>query len=108
MIKVFLAWLDLVGVRPEQRRFYVHIHETADVSAAEQFWADFVDTDFADFGKTTLKKHNPKTNRKNINQSYRGCLVIQVRQSAELYRRVEGWWYGIVEAAPQPDRGNRT
>ncbi|MFJ2742653.1 hypothetical protein ACIO3O_23640 [Streptomyces sp. NPDC087440] len=108
MIKVFLAWLKLVDVRPEQIRFYVHIHETADVAAAEQFWADFVGEDFANFGKTSLKKHNPKTNRKNTGDAYHGCLVIQVRQSADLYRRIEGWWYGIVGAAPQPDQQNRT
>lgn len=29
----------------------------------------------------------------------RECLVIYVRQSADLYRRMEGAWYGIVGAA---------
>ncbi|MFJ6692279.1 hypothetical protein [Streptomyces sp. NPDC091294] len=31
--------------------------------------------------------------------NYRGCLVLTVRQSAEFYRRVEGWWTGIVADA---------
>ncbi|MFF7339567.1 hypothetical protein ACFZAT_19755 [Streptomyces sp. NPDC008163] len=95
MIQIFLAWLALVGVSPDNLRFHLMIHESADV-AAENYWADLTCTDVSKFGKTTLKKHNPKTNRKNVGENYRGCLVIQVRQSAELYRRIEGWWCGIV------------
>ncbi|MBT2441931.1 hypothetical protein J7E93_17815 [Streptomyces sp. ISL-36] len=108
MIKLFLDWLRLLGVEDERLRFYVHIHETADVGAAERFWAEIVGRDTASFNKTSLKKHNPKTNRQNTKEEYRGCLVIQVRQSAELYRRVEGWWCGIVGAARSADRKNRT
>ncbi|MEU6288906.1 hypothetical protein [Streptomyces sp. NPDC046988] len=96
VIKVFMAWLDLLNVERERLRFRVMIHETADVTAAEQYWASLVGTDTARFGKTTLKKHNPKTVRKNVGDQYRGCLVISVVQSADLYRRIEGWWNGIV------------
>ncbi|QPP08459.1 hypothetical protein G4Z16_20965 [Streptomyces bathyalis] len=99
MIQVFLAWLTLLGVEPERRRFRVMIHDSADVAGAERFWADLVGGDVADFGKTTLKRHNPKTVRKNVGADYRGCLVVRVRQGADLYRRVEGWWYGIVGAS---------
>lgn len=98
MIQVFLAWLTLLGVGPERRSFRVLIHESADVASAERYWAELVGCDVADFGKTTLKKHNPKTVRKNVGAGYRGCLVVRVRQGADLYRRVEGSWYGIVEA----------
>ncbi|MFI7289643.1 hypothetical protein ACIBRY_23790 [Streptomyces anulatus] len=96
MIKVFLAWLTLLGVDRDRLRFHVMIHESADVPSALDYWADLAETDVASFGKTTIKKHNPKTNRKNVGMDYRGCLVIQVRQSADLYRRIEGWWCGIV------------
>ncbi|MER6150583.1 hypothetical protein ABT134_21795 [Streptomyces hirsutus] len=96
MIKVFLAWLDLLQVERERLRFRLMIHESADVAAAEQHWATLVGTSSARFGKTTLKKHNPKTVRKNVGEHYRGCLVISVLQSADLYRRIEGWWNGIV------------
>ncbi|MFD7320798.1 hypothetical protein ACFV9D_06855 [Streptomyces sp. NPDC059875] len=108
MIKLFLDWLRLLGVEDERLRFYVHIHETADVATAERFWAELVGMGPASFNKTSLKKHSPKTNRKNTDAEYRGCLVIQVHQSAELYRRVEGWWCGIVGAAPASLPGNRT
>lgn len=108
MIAVFLAWLRLLGVGPDRLRFHVHIHESADVHEAERFWAELVGSDVAAFGKTTLKRHNPKTNRKNVGTDYRGCLTVRVLQSAELYRRVEGWWCGIVGAALTSDQSNRT
>jgi transposase len=99
MISVFLAWLDLLQVERERLRFRVMIHESADVPAAERYWADHVGADGGSFNKTTLKKHNPKTVRKNVGDTYRGCLVIYVLQSADLYRRIEGAWYGIVLGA---------
>ncbi|MFF6880148.1 hypothetical protein ACFY9S_33280 [Streptomyces sp. NPDC012474] len=108
MIRVFLAWLDLLGVERTRIAYHVLIHESADVEAAERYWAEIAQTDRASFGKTTLKRHNPKTVRKNTGDDYRGCLVLTVRQSAELYRRIEGWWYGIVGAATAPDLRNRT
>jgi transcriptional regulator with XRE-family HTH domain len=103
MIKVFLAWLDLLGVARERLRYIVMIHENADVPAAEQYWANLVGVDRPAFNKTTLKKHNPKTVRKNTGDSYRGCLVIKVLKGAELYRRIEGSWCGIVDAATSTD-----
>ncbi|MEU3523858.1 hypothetical protein AB0E62_08340 [Streptomyces sp. NPDC038707] len=99
MIKVYLAWLDLLQVERERLRFNVMIHENADVEGAERYWADLIGADISAFNKTTLKKHNPKTVRKNTGDAYRGCLVIKVLKGAELYRRIEGWWCGIVGAA---------
>ncbi|MGC9539132.1 hypothetical protein [Streptomyces sp. UG1] len=108
MISVFLAWLRLLEVGRDRLRCRVMIHESADVEAAEQYWADFVGIDRSALGKTTLKKHNPTTVRKNTGASYRGCLCIKVRQGADLYRRIEGAWYGIVGAVRPGDLSNRT
>ncbi|MFF7730687.1 hypothetical protein [Streptomyces sp. NPDC008001] len=99
MIQVYLAWLALLGVEPGRIQYRVMIHENADIGQAEQFWADLAGIDVAGLKKTTLKKHNPKTVRKNAGEGYRGCLVVDVRGSADLYRRIEGWWYGIVVGA---------
>jgi transcriptional regulator with XRE-family HTH domain len=99
MIEVYLAWLDLLGVAPKRLQFRVMIHETADYVAAERYWADLVKVDVATFQRVTLKKHNPKTVRKNTGENYRGCLVIRVRDAADLYCRIEGWWGGIVSDA---------
>ncbi|MFD7291153.1 hypothetical protein [Streptomyces sp. NPDC059863] len=103
MIQVYLAWLDLLGVERDRVRYRVMIHESADAEAAERYWADQVHADVSTFQKATLKKHNPKTVRKNVGETYRGCLVVRVTQGAELYRRIEGWWYGIVGAATRTD-----
>ncbi|QDQ12000.1 hypothetical protein [Streptomyces spectabilis] len=99
VIKVYLAWLDLLGVSTDRLRLRVLIHETADVDEAHRYWAALVRVDVAVFGKPTLKRHNPKTVRKNTNDDYHGCLVISVSQSARLYLRVEGWWAGIAAHA---------
>ncbi|MET9516732.1 hypothetical protein [Streptomyces sp. NPDC002994] len=108
VITLYLRWLDVLGVPRERLRFYVSIHESADVPAAEQFWADLVGVAPSAFNKTSLKRHNPKTVRKNTGEAYRGCLVVYVRQSADLYRRMEGAWYGIVGASLTSDPRNRT
>lgn len=108
MIEVFLAWLRLLGVTGERLRFHVHVHETADIAAAEQYWIALTGADPAAFGKTSLKRHSPKTNRKNIGDDYRGCLSVRVLKGADLYRRVEGSWCGIVGAAKRADQSNRT
>lgn len=108
MIRLFLAWLDLLGVELEHRRFSVNIHESADVPRAEAYWADQVGIKVDDLLKTTLKRHNPKTNRTNVGEGYYGCLRVAVLQSADLHRRIEGWWYGIVGAVRPDDLSNRT
>ncbi|GAP46714.1 hypothetical protein [Streptomyces azureus] len=107
MISVFLAWLNLLGVEPCTLRFAVQIHETANVAAAEAFWAAHVGVAPTDLLKTTLKRHNPNTNRKNTTETYNGCLRVDVRDGADLYRRIEGWWCGIVGAATASDLQNR-
>ncbi|WFB07710.1 hypothetical protein LRS74_12085 [Streptomyces sp. LX-29] len=99
MIQVYLAWLALLDVGCERLRFRVMIHESADVAAAERYWADLVGIKVSALDKTTLKRHNPKTVRKNVGEGYHGCLVVRVLGSADLYRRIEGWWYGIVVGA---------
>ncbi|MFC5906154.1 hypothetical protein [Streptacidiphilus monticola] len=99
VIRVYLAWLDLIGVARSELTFRVHIHETADAESAQRFWAQVVDAGAEQFARPTLKRHNPRTVRKNTGEGYHGCLVIDVRRSADLYRRIEGWWYGIVGAA---------
>jgi len=103
MIRLFLRWLDLLGVDPQRLRFTVQIHESADVEEAKRFWADVVGGSSEAFRKTVLKRHTPRTNRKNTGQHYHGCLRVYVRQSAELYRRMEGTWRGLVEGS-RPER----
>ncbi|MFI9121622.1 helix-turn-helix domain-containing protein [Streptomyces bikiniensis] len=103
VITLYLRWLGLLGVTPDRLRFRVSIHESADVAEAERFWAELAGVDASTFQRATLKRHNPKTVRKNTAEAYRGCLVVYVMGGSELYRRMEGAWYGIVEAARARD-----
>ena len=96
MIKLFLAWLDRIGVERTQVHFRVAIHESADVAAAESFWADVVECSASSFRRATIKRHTPKTVRHNTGESYRGCLVVRVLGCASLYRRMEGIWWAVA------------
>ncbi|MFD5159985.1 hypothetical protein ACFWMJ_18225 [Streptomyces hawaiiensis] len=99
VISFFLHWLDVLGVERERLRFRVSIHESANAARAEEFWAALVGVEPSTFQSATLKKHNPKTSRKNTSEAYHGCLIVYVLKSADLYRRMEGAWYGIVGGA---------
>lgn len=91
MSDFLLRFLGEAGIKPEQLRFRVHIHETADVATAEHFWRQVTGAEPAQSQRVTLKTHNPRTVRKNAGANYQGCLIIAVRQSADPHRRIEGW-----------------
>ncbi len=69
----------------------VYIHENADPEAAQRFWLAVTGTKPEQFRSPVLKRHNQKTIRTNVGEDYHGCLNVDVRRSAALYRRVEGW-----------------
>jgi hypothetical protein len=104
LIRFFLRFLAAAGIQQAQLRFRVYIHETANVGAAEQFWAGVTDSDPEGFYKAVLKRHNPRTIRKNVGADYHGCLRIDVLDSAGLYRRIEGWARAALDA--RDDRGS--
>jgi hypothetical protein len=87
----FLRFLMVAGVAPEDLIFRVYIHESADIEAAQRYWLALTSADPAQFRSPVLKRHNPKTVRKNIGDNYHGCLRIDVRRGSELYRKIEGW-----------------
>jgi hypothetical protein len=76
--------------------FRVYVHEDADVEAAQRFWLDVTGAQPDQFRKPVLKRHNPKTVRKNTGNDYHGCLRINVRRSALLYRTIEGWAAAVM------------
>jgi hypothetical protein len=108
VIVVFVRWLALIGIGLDRCRFRVAIHESADVPGAERYWADLVGFDVATIYRSTIKRHQPKTVRYNTGESYRGCLVVDVAMSAELYRHVEGWWRGVASGAERVQNPTET
>ncbi|MFE4603929.1 hypothetical protein ACFRKE_24095 [Kitasatospora indigofera] len=105
MIRFFEAWLDLVGVSKDRRRYSVQIHETADILGAERFWAEVVGAGPMSFNSPSVKRHNPRTNRKAVGETHRGCLRITVLGSADLYWKIDGWWSGIADTQCAADSG---
>jgi transposase len=101
VIRTFLAWLKLVGVTDAELSLRVVIHESADIAAATAYWADVAGVEVDRFEKPTLKRHNPRTVRKNTAEAYVGCLVVGVRRSTDLNRRIAGWWLGIAASVGQ-------
>jgi transposase len=103
LVRLFLAWLQLLGIGPERWAFRVSIHESADVEAAVTYWAGVVGVPASQFLSPSLKRHNPKTVRKNVGTGYHGCLVVTVRKSTELGRQIAGWFNGVVQQLPAAD-----
>jgi hypothetical protein len=90
LILLFLSFLRAMGVADGQLRFRVAIHETADAADAVRWWAKLVGVAPESFQRTTIKRHSPKTVRHNTGSDYRGCLIITVLKSREVYWAVEG------------------
>src|SRR5207253_5845058 len=61
VIRLFIAWLALLGIGVDRLTFHLSIHESADVAAAEKSWASVVGVPESAFRKAVLKRHNPKT-----------------------------------------------
>lgn len=97
MIRLFLAWLELLGIGRDRLVCNLSIHKSGDVAGATEFWSDLVGIPASQFRKPSLKRHNPRTVRHNTGETYRGCLVIYVRRSTEFYRQVAGWWAGLID-----------
>jgi hypothetical protein len=98
VLKIFLAWLQLIGVEESRLRFGLNIHESADVAATELWWQEQLGLRAEQFQRPTLKRHNPKPSRHNRSDTYHGCLRVTVTRSTELYYSIEGWWQGAFEA----------
>lgn len=98
LIRFFLRFLKAAGVGRDDLILRVCIHQNADADAAQRFWLEVTGTQPSQFRSPTLKHHNPKTRRTNVGENYHGCLRIEVRRSATLYRRIEGWASAVMAA----------
>ena len=106
LIRLFLRFLASVGAEQNDLTYSVQIHETADVAEAQRFWQDVTGASAEHFTKPAIKRHNPKTNRKNVGESYHGCLRISVYRSSTLHQKIAGWASAAMTAS-QGDATNR-
>lgn len=98
LILLFIRFIESFGQHRGALKYRVSIHESADAEAAGRWWADVVGVPFEIFRRPTLKTHNPSTVRYNVGDPYRGCLVIDVPRSRQLYWKIEGVMHGISSA----------
>jgi transcriptional regulator with XRE-family HTH domain len=98
LVRFFLRFLEATGTTAENLAFRVYIHESADARSAELFWLKVTGAQPEQFLSPALKRHNPKTVRKNVGEDYHGCLRIEVRRGSGLYRKIEGWAEAIMSA----------
>jgi hypothetical protein len=103
LISFFLVFLDVADIPRSDLVFRLQIHETADVASAERFWLALTGARPEQFRKTSVKRHNPETTRRNTSDGYHGCLRIDVRRSCVLYRKIEGWASAATGVAAAPD-----
>jgi hypothetical protein len=99
IIRLFLAFLRLAGVTPQRLRCIVHIHETGDIEAATRYWQEVTGAAPDLFMQPNIKRHRPRTNRRNTGADYHGCLQIRVTGSRDLYLKIEGWASALMTAA---------
>jgi hypothetical protein len=99
LIRLFLRFAGLAGATSDQLICYLHIHESGDIARALQFWREVTGLGAERFARPTIKRHNPKTTRKNTGADYHGCLSIRIRRSPVLYRKFEGWARGVMASA---------
>ena len=76
LVKLFLAGLRILGIADERIRLRVQIHETADEHEARRWWGEQLGRRPEDFMRSTIKRHQPKTVRKNVGDDYHGCLTV--------------------------------
>ncbi|GAB2925791.1 hypothetical protein GCM10027280_11340 [Micromonospora polyrhachis] len=96
LLALFLRFLESIGVDRTVPSYRVSIHESADVEAAVAWWIEALDLPADRFHPATLKRHQPKTVRRNTGVDYRGCLIIDVPQSRKVYWLIEGVVDGLV------------
>ncbi|MCA1713339.1 MAG: hypothetical protein LC789_17545 [Actinobacteria bacterium] len=96
LARLFLEGVRLLDVADDRLRLRLNIHESADEAAALDWWAAELGWPRDQFERTTFKRHNPKTVRKNTGDSYHGCMVIRVLQSKELYQALDGLVRGLA------------
>jgi hypothetical protein len=102
MIAIFIHWLrKCLHVSNTEIQLILHVHQNrqADIPNFKKFWMQVTGLQEQDFGTVVIKKHNPKTKRRNVGDTYKGLLAIRVRRSTMLNRQIQGWIYGIIDSA---------
>ncbi|PWU52301.1 hypothetical protein DLE60_23080 [Micromonospora globispora] len=83
-------WVKQLPLDPDDEAAASRRARSRLMTDALRWWAARLGLPVDRFGRTTVKRHNPATVRRNTGADYRGCLVINVPRSREPYWRIEG------------------
>lgn len=98
MLRVMMYWLvSIVKIPIEHLKFEIYIHRNYEdrIKTIQQYWSKELEVSLENLSKIRYKKHNPKTNRKNVGNLYNGLVRVKVVSSSSLTRYLEGWVQGI-------------
>lgn len=101
MVSLFMVWLrKIAGVDEKRICATIHLHENhlERYDQIKKFWMKTASLRAGALGKPVIKRHNPKTKRKNKGSEYQGLLSIYVRESVYLNRQIKGWIHAIIDA----------
>jgi hypothetical protein len=96
LVRFYIHFLATAGIGRDRLRCTVSIHESADVEGAQRFWLGVTGLEATQFRRPALKKHNPRTTRKNTGDDYHGCLRIDVLRGSALFQKIEGWAAAVM------------
>ena len=96
MIKIFINWLDIIGISRDELEYELYIHNNSDWKRAFSFWSSYLRIDRRNL-KIRFKKHTIKSLRKNVGDSYKGLIKVTVKKSTDLNRKIYGWTIAIIE-----------
>ncbi len=95
MIKIMIKFFKIVCEVPNTKlRGYIHIHDSLDHKAAEEYWSNISGIPISQFFKTYRKPNKSSLNNKNT-LPY-GVLDIYVLD-VKLFYKISGWAKGIFD-----------
>lgn len=90
MVHLFARWLTVfaeVSVENITVDLYLHVNHKHRLEEVVRFWETETQLSVT---HTFYKRHNPKTPRKNSGENYHGLVVLKVRSSSHIVRRLAG------------------
>ena len=97
MISFFLKWLKKIClISPRDIIYELYIHKTANWKSAVKYWGKVISIPSSKI-RVYFKHNKINTKRKNIGKDYYGLIMVRVRRSTNLNRKITGWIKGIYQ-----------
>lgn len=95
MVKVYLRWLDSIGIKLEDVWFELYIHQDCLGQKPDfvKYWSECLEIEENMINRVYIKKNVSRKRSDN----YHGLIRIGVRKSTDFYRKISGWIEGIYQ-----------